>query len=94
VADHAQLRRTDQRFMGDPYLRQLAVEIGRPEIEELDQLGELRRQIVVLPDEGLQQCRIVRQRISAVVRLKPASISEKWLSAFRCECAMGAPGQV
>jgi hypothetical protein len=42
---------------------QLALDVPDPEIEKLAQLGKVRGQIVVLPQEGLQQRRVIRQMI-------------------------------
>src|SRR5687768_10557387 len=40
---------------------QLAVDVPGPEVEELAQLGIVGIQIVMLPDKGLQQARMVGQ---------------------------------
>ena len=55
AVDEIELGRRDQAAMRDPHAIERAVEIGRPEIEEVDELGKARRKIVVLPDIALQQ---------------------------------------
>src|SRR5688572_10437417 len=45
-----------------------AVEIGLPEIEKVDELGETRREVVVLPDIALQQLGMIGQAIKNLGR--------------------------
>jgi hypothetical protein len=61
--DEAELRRRDQPPMCDANAVQRAVEIGVPEIEEVEELGEARGEVVVLPDIALQKLRVIRQAI-------------------------------
>ena len=55
--DEAELGRRDQAPMHHANAIERAVEIGRPEIEEVGELGKARREVVVLPDIALQQLR-------------------------------------
>src|SRR5262245_52819839 len=62
-ADEPQLGGRDQAFMHDAHGVQRPVEIARPEVQESDEPREARRDIVILPDEGLQQVPIIRHAI-------------------------------
>ncbi len=49
--------------MSDAHPIERSIKIGSPEIQEIDELREVRREVVVLPDVALQQSRIVRQAV-------------------------------
>jgi hypothetical protein len=59
----APFRRMDQAVVRDAHGVERAVERSRPVVEEAAQSGELRRQIVVLPDVELKQAGVVRKMI-------------------------------
>jgi hypothetical protein len=59
-ANHPAFGGADEPLVRDRHGVQRAVQFALPEIEEAEQLGELRRQIVLLPDKGLQQIRMIR----------------------------------
>ena len=61
--DEAELCRRDQPAVRHANAEERAVEIGVPEIEEVEELGEVRGEVVVLPDIALQQLRVVRQPV-------------------------------
>jgi hypothetical protein len=47
--------RPDQPLMGDTHRVQRSIEAGAPEIEEMCKFWKVRRKVVLLPDELLQQ---------------------------------------
>jgi hypothetical protein len=51
--------RTDELDARDPHGVQLAFDVAGPEIEEAVQHGKSRSEIHVLPDETLQNARVV-----------------------------------
>src|SRR5438067_8609290 len=57
------LGRLDELCMTDHHAMQRPIELLLPESQEFDQNRELRCNVVVLPDVGLQQARIVGQMI-------------------------------
>jgi hypothetical protein len=61
--DKAELGRSDQPAMGDADAVERALQISRPEIEKVSELGEARREIVILPDIALQKLRMVGKAI-------------------------------
>src|ERR1700722_19759679 len=62
---------------------QLAVDVVAPEIEKLAELGEIRRDIEFLPDEGLQGVGLVGQAIDDLRRGQPVLGGVRG-SAHRC----------
>src|ERR1700732_1717583 len=66
--DGAQLGGLDQPRMRDRDRMKGAFELGLPEFQEAVQNWELRAQIVVLPDIGLQKARMVRHAVGYVGR--------------------------
>ena len=63
AVDRPQLGRLDQLAVRHLHRMQRAVELLHPEGEEALQLGKFREQVVVLPDVGLQQPRMVRPTV-------------------------------
>ena len=63
VIDEAHPGGADDVGVGDADFGQGAFEIVGPEIQKLDEPGELRSEIVVLPDEGLQNVAEVRHAV-------------------------------
>jgi hypothetical protein len=61
--DRADFRRLDQLAMRHRHRMQNALERTLPELQEALQLRELRKEIVFLPNVGLQQPRVVRPPI-------------------------------
>jgi hypothetical protein len=59
--DRSQLGGFDQSAMGDLDRMQGAIERFLPEREKAPQFWELWKEIVMLPDEGLQQVRVIGQ---------------------------------
>src|SRR2546430_1327090 len=53
---------------------QLALDIGAPEFEKAPQLGIIRRKIEVLPDEALEQGRVIRQAIDDLCSGEPVPV--------------------
>src|SRR5262245_56322256 len=68
AADEAELRGRDQPAMRHSHAIERAVEIGLPKIEELDELGKARREIVILPDVALQQHLMIRKAVDDLRR--------------------------
>ena len=66
-------RRRQQLGAADADAEQPALDMGRPELQEPAQLRELRRHVVMLPDEGLQQARMVRQPVGDLGRGEPVA---------------------
>jgi hypothetical protein len=67
------LGRLDQFRMSHHNAMQRPVELFPPERQEFDQDGKIRRKVVVLPDIGLQQARVIRQMIENTRGGKPIS---------------------
>lgn len=69
------LGRFDELRMADHNAIQWPFKLFLPERQELDQNRKIRRDIIVLPDIGLQQARMIWQmiKISAVASPYPAS---------------------
>ena len=63
AVDRFQLGRLDQPRMRDHHRMQRAFQLLDPERQEALQLGKFREQVVVLPDEGLQQPLVVRPAV-------------------------------
>ena len=61
--DTAPFVRADQTLVGVADGMQWSIEAGLPEVEELVHLGKVGRQIIVLPDIGLQNGFEVRNAI-------------------------------
>jgi len=59
AVDRAQFRRTDQARMGDHDGVDRPLERLLPEREKFLQRGEIREEIVVLPDIGLQEPKVI-----------------------------------
>src|ERR1700746_2377003 len=68
AVDGAQLRGLDQLGMRDSDREQRSLELFLPEAQEIRQRREFRKQVVVLPDIGLQQRRMVRHPIKDLRR--------------------------
>src|SRR5437867_384914 len=66
--DEAELRRRDQPPVRHANAIERAVEIRVPEIEEVSELGEAGREVVVLPDIALQQLGVVRKPVEDLGR--------------------------
>ena len=77
--DEAELCRRDQPPVRHANAEERAVEIGVPEIEEVEELGEARGEVVVLPDIALQQLRVVRQPVEDFRRgqLEPLDLAKE-----------------
>src|SRR5688572_15661555 len=56
----AEVRRLDQLLVGDDDLEQRSLQLGLPEGQEALQRRELGKEVVILPDVGLQQPFVVR----------------------------------
>ena len=56
----------DEPFMGDTHRMQRAVQTGPPEIQKAFELGVMGMQVIALPDEALQQARVVGQVVENV----------------------------
>src|SRR3954469_4108677 len=67
-ADRPQLGGFDQAAVRHLYRMQRPIERLLPEDQEALELGEVRKQVVVLPHEGLKQMRVVRQVIQDLGR--------------------------
>ena len=67
----AQLGRADQRGGGDADGMQGPLDLAAPELEEAGELGEVRREVQLLPDEGLQDARMVRHVVQDLGRGQP-----------------------
>ena len=72
-SDEAHLGGREQFVVGDRHLEQLALELRRPEVEEALEFGKARVKVVVLPDVGLQQRRVVRQAVEDLGRRQAVS---------------------
>src|SRR5262245_45039463 len=59
----AEVTRRDQSPVRDSNAVERAVEIGIPEVEKVDEFGEARREVVVLPDIALQKLGMVGQAV-------------------------------
>lgn len=57
--EDAPVARPDQVAMGNAHRMQPALDIALPELQEAAELGEGRRLVERLPEEGLQQPRMV-----------------------------------
>src|SRR5581483_1347933 len=66
AVDRAKLRRLDQLAVRDAHRVQRTFELFLPEGEEAMQLREFRKQVVVLPDVGLQQPAMIGAAIQDV----------------------------
>ena len=66
--------RADQLLAGDVDGVQLALDLRDPEIEELVQLGIAGRDIVMLPDERLEDTRMVGQVVGDVGRREAITV--------------------
>ena len=66
-ADRLELRRLDQLAMRHVYRMQRALELLHPERQKALQLGKFGKEIVVLPDIGLQQPAMIGTSIQDVV---------------------------
>src|SRR5436190_191 len=53
---------------------QLALDVGAPEFQEALQLGIIRREIEFLPDEALEQGRVIRQAIDDLCGREPVPL--------------------
>ena len=53
----------DEPPVGNTHSVERPIEIGRPIVQEIDELRKFRRHVIVLPDVALQQLRVVRQAI-------------------------------
>src|SRR5258708_30113018 len=62
-ADRLEFRRLDEACMSYRHRMKQAIEFARPEVEELLELGEMRMQVVLLPDEVLQNVRVIGHSI-------------------------------
>jgi hypothetical protein len=63
AVERFELGRLDELRMSHHHAVQRPVELFPPECQEFDQDRKLRGKVVVLPDIGLQQARIIRQMI-------------------------------
>jgi hypothetical protein len=61
--DRLEFRRLDEARMSHRHRMKQAVELARPEIEELFQLGEMRVKVVVLPDKVLKYAGMIRHAV-------------------------------
>src|SRR5689334_11181710 len=71
--DGAQFSRLDQLGMRDADGIERALELVLPELQEILERGKFRKQIVVLPDVGLQQRRVIRHPVENLCRGQPVS---------------------
>src|ERR1700736_2894057 len=67
------LGRLDELRMSHHHAMQRPIELFLPERQEFDQDRKIRRKVVVLPDIGLQQTRVIRQMIENTRGGKPIS---------------------
>src|SRR4051812_11361716 len=74
VLDVAEAGRAGAAALAHIHRMQLALDIGAPEFEKALQLGIIRREIEFLPDEALQQGRVVRQSIDDLCRGEPVPV--------------------
>ena len=70
------LRRLDDPAGSNPHRVQLAIKLGLPEVKKCIQFGEFRAQIVFLPDEGLEQGRVIGPAIKDLGRRQPVAIQD------------------
>ena len=61
--DEAKLLWRDKAPMRDAYPIERSIEIGGPEMQEMQEFRKFGREIEVLPDIGLQQTGIIRQPV-------------------------------
>src|SRR6202022_698732 len=73
TVDGAQFSRLDQLGMRHGDGEQRAVELFLPEGEKILQRREFRKQIVILPDVGLQQRGMIRHAIQNLRRRQPVT---------------------
>src|SRR4051794_25713258 len=73
VLDMAEASRAEAGALLDVYRVQFALDAAAPEFEKALQLRIIRRQIEFLPDEALQQRRIIRQMINDLRGGEPVS---------------------
>src|ERR1700730_13159255 len=71
--DGAQFGRLDQLGMRDADSEQRAFELLLPEGEKILQRRKIRKQIVILPDVGLQQRGMIRHPIQNLRRRQPVT---------------------
>src|ERR1700722_6975308 len=62
-ANRLVFRRLDKARMRHRHRMKQAVEFARPEVEKLPEFWEVRMQVVLLPDEVLQNVRVIRHAI-------------------------------
>src|SRR5215204_3647282 len=72
--DGPELGRLDQPGVGDGHRMKRPLELPGPERQEIVQHRELRCQVVFLPDEGLEQVRMVRQAIQDIGGRQPVAL--------------------
>ena len=59
----APVRWAKQAMMGKDHRMQRSIDFPFPEVDEIVECRKFRRQIILLPDEQLQQMRMIRQMI-------------------------------
>jgi hypothetical protein len=83
------LSRLDELGVADNHAMQRPVKFLLPECQEFNQDGKLRRDVVVLPDKGLQQARVIRDMIEDARSGEP--IAGKLLYEIRRRSACSDP---
>jgi hypothetical protein len=73
-ADHPQFRGFDQRRMADDDLMDCSIELFRPEFEKFPQFRKFWLKVVLLPDEGLNDRRMVWHPIEDIGRCDPIAL--------------------
>ena len=73
----------DEPPVGNTHSVERPIEIGRPIVQEIDELRKFRRHVIVLPDVALQQLRVVRQAIEDFCRREGESLKLAQESGLR-----------
>ena len=76
-----QARDLEQAAGADLDRVQAAYQVALPEVEESSQDGEMRRQVVVLPEVGLEQGWMVGQMVENLCRGEPVTLKLAFESA-------------
>ena len=77
AVDGADLGRPDQPRVGDSDRVQRPLKGLQPEIEELVERRKYRAEIVILPDKGLQEPRMIRPPVENIGRRQPIALERK-----------------
>jgi hypothetical protein len=67
---------------------QRALDLFLPEFDELEERGVIRRQIILLPDEAVENIAIIRHTVVKLGRGQPIALQHQFRLASRHECLL------